>query len=56
MDEAMCDYCALYALEGLVGRERVTELVGEMTFKSYPDEAGLLEVRRRVNEEIKANI
>ncbi len=56
MDEAMCDYCALYALEGLVGRERVMELVGEMTFKSYPDEAGLLEVRRRVNEEIKANI
>lgn len=56
MDEAMGDYCALYALEGLVGRKRVTELLGDMTFKSYPDEAGLLELRRRVNEEIRANM
>ena len=56
MDEAMCDYCALYALEGLVGRERVLELMGDMTFKSYPDESGLLELRRRANDEIKANI
>ena len=56
MDEAMCDYCARYALEGLVGRERVLELMGDMTFKSYPDESGLLELRRRANDEIKANI
>lgn len=56
MDEAMCDYCALMALEGLAGRERVMEILGDMTFKSYPDEAGLLDIRRRVNEEIKANI
>ena len=56
MDEAMCDYCALMALEGLAGRERVMEILGDMTFKSYPDEAGLLDIRRRVNEEIKASI
>lgn len=56
MDEAMCDYCALKALESLKGRERVMEILGGMTFTSYPDEAGLLEIRRRVNEEIKAGI
>ncbi len=56
MDEAMCDYCALCALEGLVGRERVMEILGDMTFKSYPDERGLLELRQRVNEEIRKNI
>lgn len=56
MDEAMCDYCALCALEERVGRERTEALLGDMTFERYPDEAGLLEIRRRVNEEIKANM
>lgn len=56
MDEAMCDYCALCALELLAGRENAMELLGGMTFSSYPDEAGLLDIRRRVNEEIKANM
>lgn len=56
MDEAMCDYCALCALEDLVGRERAVEILGDMTFTKYPDEAGVLDIRRRVNEEIKRNM
>lgn len=56
MDEAMCDLSALSALEGLAGRERVLELLGGMTFTDYPDEEGLLDIRIRVNEEIKANM
>lgn len=57
MDEAMKDYCALAALERLVGRERVLELLGDMTFDCYPkDEAFLLDMRARVNEEIKTNL
>lgn len=57
MDEAMGDYCALYELERLAGREKVLEILGDMTFDRYPrDEGFLLNMRARVNEEIKANI
>lgn len=57
MDEAMGDYCALYELEQLAGREKVLEILGDMTFDRYPgDEGFLLNMRARVNEEIKANM
>lgn len=57
MDEAMGDYCALWELERLAGREKVLEILGDITFERYPrGEAFLLDMRARVNAEIKANM
>ena len=56
MDEAMTDYCAFIALEQLTGREKVLELIDvqKVTFDDYPqDESYLLDLRARVNQEIK---
>lgn len=56
MDEAMTDYCAFIALEQLTGREKVLELINvqKVTFDDYPqDESYLLDLRARVNQEIK---
>jgi len=57
MDEAMSDYCALKALEALVGRGKVMEYVDEgvtLTFDEYPqDESYLCRLRGNVNQAIK---
>ncbi|WP_322172984.1 DUF4091 domain-containing protein [Acutalibacter caecimuris] len=55
MDEAMSDYCALVALEGLVGREKVLGLLPDVAaFDDYPqDESWLLRLREELAEALE---
>ncbi len=56
--EAMSDYCALTALENLIGREKVLEFINEepVTFREFPqDETYLLKLRQKVNKAIAEN-
>ena len=56
--EAMSGYCALTALENLIGREKVLEFINEepVTFREFPqDETYLLKLRQKVNKAIAEN-
>lgn len=57
MDEALSDYCAMIALEKLVGRDEVMKLIEKdalIEIKKYPQSSEwILNMRERINQRIK---
>ena len=54
--EAFQDIGVLKTLEGFIGREKVLELIGDISFTDYPHSESLfLEIRETVNSLIKKN-
>lgn len=60
MDEALSDYCAMLALEGLVGRDAVMNCIEEdavIEMKKYPQSsAWLVTMRDKINRMIKTEL
>lgn len=55
--DALQDYRALKLLESYIGEQKVAEILGNITFNTYPhDNSWLIDIRNKVNALIRENI